>query len=204
MNTVATNKGAVMARVPYVLPVVGVAMFLAAWGRSLSPLVAVVLMVAFIAIVMIAVTHAEEIAHRVGEPFGTLVLAVSVTVIEVALIVTLMVTEGDKASTLARDTVFAAVMIVCNGVVGLSLFVNARRNHTVRFSEKRRKCIARHAPHACDLDTGDSHVHRDTRGSDVLLGATCVCCSRLRCGVRNVCLRANFPASMDVSRAGCN
>jgi len=125
MNTVATNKGAVMARVPYVLPVVGVAMFLAAWGRSLSPLVAVVLMVAFIAIVMIAVTHAEEIAHRVGEPFGTLVLAVSVTVIEVALIVTLMVTEGDKASTLARDTVFAAVMIVCNGVVGLSLFVNA-------------------------------------------------------------------------------
>ena len=85
---------------------------------------------------MVAVAHAEAIAHKVGEPFGTLVLAIAVTVIEVALIVTLMATEGDKATALARDTVFAAIMIVCNGVIGLALVVNARKQRTVRFSEQ--------------------------------------------------------------------
>ena len=65
--------------------------------------------------------HAEVVAHRVGDPFGSLVLAVAVTVIEVALIVTLMVSGGKDTSTLARDTVFAAVMISLNGIVGLSL-----------------------------------------------------------------------------------
>lgn len=130
------KRSLIVSRASYVVPVLGVAMFLGAWGHELSGVVAAVLMAAFVAIVMIAVTHAEEIAHRVGEPFGTLVLAVAVTVIEVALIVTLMVTEGEKSSTLARDTVFAAVMIVCNGVVGLSLLINARRHHTVRFSEQ--------------------------------------------------------------------
>jgi Ca2+:H+ antiporter len=68
-----------------------------------------------------AVHHAEVIAHRVGEPFGTLVLALAVTVIEVALIVTVMLEGGAAKSALARDTVFAAVMIVCNGTVGLCL-----------------------------------------------------------------------------------
>ena len=63
--------------------------------------------------------HAEVVAHRVGEPFGSLLLAVAVTVIEVALIVTLMVSGSDDTSTLARDTVFAAVMISVNGIVGL-------------------------------------------------------------------------------------
>ncbi|MDQ0747679.1 Ca2+/H+ antiporter [Streptomyces africanus] len=71
--------------------------------------------------VLAAVHHAEMVAHRVGEPFGSLVLAVAVTIIEVALIVTLMADGGDKSSTLARDTVFAAVMITCNGIVGLCL-----------------------------------------------------------------------------------
>ena len=68
-----------------------------------------------------AVHHAEVVAHRVGEPFGSLVLAVAVTVIEVALIVTLMVSGGKDTAALARDTVFAAVMITCNGIVGLCL-----------------------------------------------------------------------------------
>ena len=85
---------------------------------------------------MMAVAHAEAIAHRVGEPFGTLVLALAVTVIEVSLIVTLMATDGDKASTLARDTVFAAIMIVCNGMVGLAILVDARKDHIVEFSEQ--------------------------------------------------------------------
>lgn len=75
--------------------------------------------------VFAAVHHAEVVAHRVGEPFGTLVLAVAVTVIEVALIVSVMLGAGPEKSGLARDTVFAAVMIICNGIVGLCLLVGA-------------------------------------------------------------------------------
>ena len=78
--------------------------------------------------------HAEVVAHRVGEPFGSLVLAVAVTVIEVALIVTLMASGGKESASLARDTVFAAVMITCNGIVGLSLFVGARRYGLISFN----------------------------------------------------------------------
>lgn len=84
--------------------------------------------------VLAAVHHAEVVAHRVGEPFGSLVLAVAVTVIEVALIVTLMVIGGPDASTLARDTVFSAAMLTCNGIVGISLLVGAMRHNTVTFN----------------------------------------------------------------------
>jgi Ca2+:H+ antiporter len=71
-----------------------------------------------LATVVVAVLDAEEIAHKLGEPFGTLVLTVSVTVIEVALIMS--ITLGDKGDpTLARDTIFSVIMIVCNGIVGL-------------------------------------------------------------------------------------
>ena len=82
-----------------------------------------------IATVFAAVHHAEVVAHRVGEPFGTLVLAIAVTVIEVALIVSIMVgTATPDVASLARDTVFAAVMIACNGVVGLCLLVGGARH----------------------------------------------------------------------------
>src|SRR5690242_18446562 len=90
--------------------------------------------VALVGTVFAAVYHAEVIAHRVGEPFGSLVLAIAVTVIEVALIVTLMVDGGSKSATLARDTVFAAVMITCNGVVGLSLLVASLRHRIAVFN----------------------------------------------------------------------
>lgn len=83
----------------------------------------IILAVALIASVLAAVYHAEVVAHRVGEPYGTLVLAVAVTVIEVSLIVSLMLAGGDGASTLARDTVFAAVMIILTGMIGLCLLV---------------------------------------------------------------------------------
>ncbi|MBV8045837.1 MAG: ionic transporter y4hA, partial [Paludibacterium sp.] len=73
--------------------------------------------------VLAAVHHAEVVAHRVGEPFGTLVLAGAITAIEVALIVTLMFSGGSAASTLARDTLFATVMIILNGIVGLGLLL---------------------------------------------------------------------------------
>ncbi|MGH3309289.1 MAG: calcium:proton antiporter [Streptomyces sp.] len=97
------------------------------WGRDLGAgwIAGVAMILA--GAVLAAVHHAEVVAHRVGEPFGSLVLAVAVTVIEVALIVTLMVSGGPETASLARDTVFAAVMITLNGIVGLSLLVGALR-----------------------------------------------------------------------------
>ena len=86
-----------------------------------------------IATVFAAVYHAEVIAHRVGEPFGTLVLAIAVTIIEVALIVSVMITEGPESETLARDTVFAAVMIACNGILGLCLLAGGMRHYEQSF-----------------------------------------------------------------------
>jgi Ca2+:H+ antiporter len=77
--------------------------------------------------VLSAVHHAEVVAHRVGEPYGTLVLAVAVTVIEVALIVSLMLSGGPATTALARDTVFAAIMIILNGIVGICLLVGGSR-----------------------------------------------------------------------------
>ncbi|WP_408097529.1 calcium:proton antiporter [Peredibacter sp. HCB2-198] len=73
--------------------------------------------------VMTSVHHAEVIAHKIGEGLGTLVLALSVTIIEVGLILSLMSLKGPDASVLARDTVFAAVMIVTNGIVALCLIL---------------------------------------------------------------------------------
>ncbi len=80
---------------------------------------------ALILTVLAAVHHAELIAHKVGEPFGTFVLAIAVTVIELGLIVTLMSAGKAGAETLARDTVFAAVMIILNGLVGVCILIGA-------------------------------------------------------------------------------
>ena len=91
------------------------------WGRSPGSAVLAAVGVVLALTVPVAVHHAEVVAHRVGEPLGSLVLAISVTVIEVGLIVTLMVSGGSETDTLARDTAFAAVMITCNGIVGVSL-----------------------------------------------------------------------------------
>ncbi|MFD7304795.1 MULTISPECIES: calcium:proton antiporter [Streptomyces] len=116
------------------VPVLGVILLIFTWGRDLPGPVVAVVTVVLAGAVLAAVHHAEVVAHRVGEPFGSLVLAVAVTIIEVALIVTLMADGGDKSSTLARDTVFAAVMITCNGIVGLSLLVGSLRHGTAVFN----------------------------------------------------------------------
>jgi len=84
--------------------------------------------------VFAAVHHADVVAHRIGEPYGTLVLALAVTLIEVALIVSLMIAGGAAAAGLARDTVFAAVMIILNGIVGLCLLVGSVTHREQRFS----------------------------------------------------------------------
>ncbi len=94
----------------------------------------VVVAVILAAAVTSAVHHAEVIAHRVGEPFGSLILAVAVTIIEVGLIITLMTSGSGDAATLARDTVFAAVMITVNGIIGLSLLTRTRGGKIARFN----------------------------------------------------------------------
>ncbi|KAA0993457.1 calcium:proton antiporter [Dyadobacter aurulentus] len=94
------------------------------------------LAVALISVVLAAVHHAEVIAHRVGEPAGTLVLAVAITIIEVALIVSLMLAGGAETAALARDTVFAAIMIILTGIIGLCLLVGGfkyQEQHFGRF-----------------------------------------------------------------------
>jgi Ca2+:H+ antiporter len=97
------------------------------------------IIVGFIAVgvagsVLAAVHHAEVIADRVGEPYGTLVLALAVTLIEVALIVSLMAAGGEEAAGLARDTVFAAVMIILNGIIGMCLLVGGLKHREQTFS----------------------------------------------------------------------
>jgi len=88
---------------------------------------------ALITTVFAAVYHAEVVAHRTGEPFGTLVLAIAVTIIEVALIVSVMIAAPAENAGLARDKVFAAIMIVCNGIVGLCLLWGGARHHEQAF-----------------------------------------------------------------------
>jgi Ca2+:H+ antiporter len=115
------------------VPVIALVVLAIAWGREISGVFVVLVTALLAGAVLAAVHHAEVVAHRVGEPYGSLVLAVAVTVIEVALIVTLMISGSGKTETLARDTVFAAVMLTCNGIVGLSILVGAFHRSVVSF-----------------------------------------------------------------------
>ena len=89
-----------------------------------------------VATVLAAVHHAEVVAHKVGEPYGTLVLALAITVIEVALIVSMMLAGGPATTALARDTVFAAVMLILNGIVGLCLLAGGSRYREQTFGQR--------------------------------------------------------------------
>lgn len=108
-------------------------LLIAASDMSLGGWFFLVQAVGLMASVLAAVYHAEMVAHKVGEPFGTLVLALAVTLIEVALIVSLMLTGGEAIKGLARDTVFAAIMIILNGIVGICLLVGASRHGEQKF-----------------------------------------------------------------------
>ena len=116
-----------------VTPIVACLILGGAWGRSLGWVLLCLVGLTLVAAVFASVHHAEVVAHRVGEPFGTLVLALAITVIEVALIVSMMLSGGADVSMLARDTLFATVMIVCNGVVGLCLLAGSLRHHVLEF-----------------------------------------------------------------------
>ncbi|MDX2209713.1 MAG: ionic transporter y4hA [Sphingopyxis sp.] len=118
------------ARASDIAPIVGLVLALLALSAGLPALLAAA---ALIVMVLGAVHHAEVVAHRVGEPFGTLILALAVTIIEVGLILALMQADPQDTETLARDTVFAAVMVIINLLMGLCLLVGAIRHHEQRF-----------------------------------------------------------------------
>lgn len=77
--------------------------------------------------VIAAVHHAEVVAHKVGEPYGTIILAICITILEVGLIISFMLSGGEGAMTYARDTVFAAVMLILNGILGVCIWVGSRK-----------------------------------------------------------------------------
>jgi Ca2+:H+ antiporter len=112
----------------------GAVLLAAGFGFRLGGIIVGLIAVGLAGSVFAAVHHAEVIAQRIGEPYGTLVLALAVTLIEVALIVALMAAGGEEAAGLARDTVFAAVMIILNGIIGLCLALGGILHREQRFS----------------------------------------------------------------------
>jgi Ca2+:H+ antiporter len=118
----------------WLIPLLSLGLLVAALLAGVGPLIAVLCGAALMAAVIVAVHHAEVVAHRVGEPFGTLVLALAVTAIETALILSMMIAGGKDMAALPRDSIYAAVMIICNGVVGICVLVGglAHREQTFR------------------------------------------------------------------------
>jgi Ca2+:H+ antiporter len=112
----------------WLVPALGGALLGAALAVPVGALLATACALALVAAVIAAVHHAEVVAHRVGEPYGTLVLALAVTVIEASLILSMMLAGGPDKAALPRDTIFSAVMIICNGVVGICLFLGGLRH----------------------------------------------------------------------------
>jgi Ca2+:H+ antiporter len=118
----------------WLVPVLALVLLIVALVLHVGTVLAALCGVALMAAVLAAVHHAEVIAHRVGEPFGTLVLALAVTAIEAALVLSMMIAGGAEMAVLARDSIYAAVMIICTGVVGLCVLMGglAHREQTFR------------------------------------------------------------------------
>ena len=178
-----------------VVPLAALVMLALTWSSKPGSVVLAVVALFLAGAVPAAVHHAEVIAHRVGEPFGSLVLAVSVTVIEVALIVTLMVsTDGDTA-TLARDTVFAAVMLTCNAIIGMSLLTVTLRGDTASFNAEGTATALATVLDAGHVEPRGAEVHDERAPARVLLGAARVRGGRLARVVPLVRVRPDDPAS---------
>ena len=123
------------------LPLWSLILPLLAWGLDFigisgSGRLAAVAAILLAGSVLSAVYHAEVVAHKVGEPFGTIILAVAITIIEVALIISLMVAGGENAAYLARDTIFAAIMLILNGILGLCLLIGGWKYREQFFGKK--------------------------------------------------------------------
>lgn len=115
-----------------IVPVLSAGLVLLYFGGLLPKSSVVVLVVEVVLLcgaVFAAVHHAEVVSARVGEPFGSLILALSVTIIEVGLIVALMLAADDGGPTIARDTVYAAVMLVLTGLIGICLVLGGHRHY---------------------------------------------------------------------------
>src|SRR6476646_4256730 len=118
----------------WLIPVLSLGLLVAAFVAGVGMFLGILCGAALIAAVIVAVHHAEVVAHRVGEPLGTLVLALAVTAIETALILSMMIAGGADMAVLPRDSIYAAVMIICNGVVGICILLGsvAHREQTFR------------------------------------------------------------------------
>ena len=126
----------------WLVPVLAIGTLFFGLAMGVGPWLALLCGAALVGAVLVAVHHAEVVAHRVGEPFGTLVLALAVTAIEAALILSMMLAGGRDMSVLPRDSIYAAVMIICNGVIGLCILVGglAHREQTFRVEARRWPC----------------------------------------------------------------
>jgi Ca2+:H+ antiporter len=118
----------------WLVPALAVTVLLAALVVVVGLVLAVLCSAALVGAVLVAVHHAEVVAQRVGEPLGTLVLALAVTAIEAALILSMMLAGGAEMAVLPRDAIYSAVMIICNGVIGLCVLLGglAHREQTFR------------------------------------------------------------------------
>jgi Ca2+:H+ antiporter len=119
----------------WLVPVLSLVFLAAGAALGVGTVLAWFCVAGLVGAVAAAVHHAEVVAHRVGEPFGTLVLAVAVTVIEASLILSMMLAGGPEVAALPRDTIYAAIMIICNGVIGACVLVGGlvHREQTFRF-----------------------------------------------------------------------
>jgi Ca2+:H+ antiporter len=117
----------------WLIPVLALGILVLALAIGVGTLLAALCGAALVGAVLAAVHHAEVIAHRVGEPFGTLILALAVTAIEAALILSMMLAGGEEMAVLPRDAIYAAVMIICTGVVGICILVGGIVHHEQTF-----------------------------------------------------------------------
>jgi Ca2+/H+ antiporter len=149
-----------------IVPLLAAVLLAFTWGRSIGVAVQIIVAFALAAAVLAAVNHAEVVAPRVGEPFGSLVLAVAVTIIDVGLIVTLMISGGLERASLARETVFAAVIITCDGIVGIALSSgSALPRHDVQRRGNRHR--PGHGDHPGHLEFGTADLHPGSPRSGV-------------------------------------
>jgi Ca2+:H+ antiporter len=118
----------------WLVPASALGLLLVAVAGNVGTVLAAMCGIALAAVVLVAVHHAEVVASRLGEPYGTLVLALAVTAIETALILSMMLEAREETATLARDAIYAAVMIICSGAIGVCVLVGglAHREQTFR------------------------------------------------------------------------
>ena len=118
----------------YIFPPVALALLVLTWGAKLEVLALMGTFLVLAVVIYVAVQHAEVVALKVGEPFGSLILAIAVTIIEVGMILILIIDNPATSRDLARDTVFAAVMIATNAIVGASLLTRTMKHKFAKFN----------------------------------------------------------------------